>query len=160
GLGRMLLPSDETAPGRHPVIVLSDALWRRDFASDPGIVDKTVDINNYQFTVVGVADATFHGTIVGYDVEGFIPVMMAAQIGIEGGLPRAAASNVVTDRRAALLFPQGFLRSGATVASAAAEAGALWATLSRDRPLTDAAQSLRIVPFSQSPTGGQTMIVP
>jgi len=160
GLGRTLLPSDEVAPGRHPVIVLSDALWRRDFAADPGIVNTTVDINNYQFTVVGVADATFHGTIVGYDVEGFIPVMMAAQIGIEGGLPRDAASRVVSDRRAALLFPQGRLRSGTTLASAAAEIDALWATLSRDRPLTDAAQSLRLVPFSQSPTGGQTMIVP
>ena len=35
-LGRTLLPSDELAPGRHPVVVLSDGMWRRDFGADPG----------------------------------------------------------------------------------------------------------------------------
>ena len=50
------MPPDEIAPGRHPVIVLSDGLWRRDFGADPGIVGKTVEINNNAFTVVGVAD--------------------------------------------------------------------------------------------------------
>jgi hypothetical protein len=39
--GRTLLPSDEVAPGRHPVVVISDSLWRSDFASDPDIVGKT-----------------------------------------------------------------------------------------------------------------------
>ena len=62
--GRTLLPSDEIAPGRHPVVVISDGLWRRDFGADPDIVGKTVEINNYPLTVVGVADPAFHGTIV------------------------------------------------------------------------------------------------
>ena len=35
-VGRTLLPSDEIAPGRHPVVVISDGLWRRDFGADPG----------------------------------------------------------------------------------------------------------------------------
>ena len=34
-LGRMLLPSDDVAPGQHPVAVISDSLWRRSFAADP-----------------------------------------------------------------------------------------------------------------------------
>jgi predicted permease len=160
GRGRTLLPSDEIAPGRHPVIVISDGLWRRDFAADPGIVGKTVEINTYPLTVVGVADPAFHGTIVTYDVEVFIPVMMAAQIGIGGGLSRTASSNVLSDRRAALLFPHGRLRPGTSFANAAARTDALWAALSRDRPLTDAAEHLRVVPFWQSPTGGQTFILP
>jgi predicted permease len=158
--GRTLLPSDEIAPGRHPVIVISDALWRHDFGADPDIVGKTVEINNYLLTVVGVADPTFHGTIVSYDVEAFIPVMMAAEIGIGGGLPGTPSSNVLSDRRAALLFPQGYLQPGTTVANAAAQIDAAWATLARDRPLTDAALRLRVVPFWQSPTGGQTYALP
>ena len=40
--GRTLLPSDEIAPGRHPVVVISDGLWRRDFNADPNIVGKTI----------------------------------------------------------------------------------------------------------------------
>jgi predicted permease len=42
----------------------------------------------------------------------------------------------------------------------AAQTTALWAELSRDRPLTDAAQRLNVVPFRQSPTGGQTYALP
>jgi predicted permease len=158
--GRTLLPSDEVAPGRHPVVVLSDGLWRRDFGADPDIVGKTVEINGYALTVVGVADPTFHGTIVSYDVEVFVPVTMAAQIGVSGGLPPTASSNVLSDRRAALLFAHGYLRPGTTLASAAAQTDAIWSTLSRDRPLTDPAQRLRVVPFWRSPTGGQTFILP
>jgi hypothetical protein len=66
-LGRTLLPSDEAAPGQPPIVVLSDGLWRRDFSADPGIVGKSVEINHRPLTVVGVADPSFHGTIVSYD---------------------------------------------------------------------------------------------
>lgn len=160
GRGRTLLPSDEIAPGRHPVIVLSDGLWRRDFGADPDIVGKTVEINNVLLTVVGVADPTFHGTIVSYDVEVFIPVMMAAQIGLDGGLPRPLAANVLSDRRTALIFAHGFPRPGTTLASAETQTAAVWATLARDRPITEATQRLRVLPFWQSPTGGQTYVLP
>jgi hypothetical protein len=99
--GRTLLPSDEIAPGRHPVIVLSDGLWRRDFAADPEIVGQTVEINGYPLTIVGVADPTFHGTTVVYDVEVFIPVMTAPQLGFNFGSQQTTASGLRSDRRAA-----------------------------------------------------------
>ena len=158
--GRTLLPSDEIAPGRHPVIVLSDGLWRRDFAADPDIVGKTVEINNYPLTVVGVADPTFHGTTVVYDVEVFVPVMMAPQLGFSFGSRETTPSGILSDRRTSFLFPQGYLRPGTTLASAAAQADALWATLSRDRPLADAAERLRVVPFWQTPGGAPSIILP
>jgi putative ABC transport system permease protein len=157
-LGRTLLPSDEIAPGRHPVVVLGDGLWRREFAADPNVVGKTVEINNYPLTVVGVAHPTFHGTLVSYDTEVYIPVMMAPQMGVGGSA--AAAANVLTDRRASALLPQGFPRPGVTLANATAQTDALWATLAPERPLADATQRLRVVPFSQSPNGAQTHILP
>jgi predicted permease len=159
-LGRTLLPADEIAPGAHPVVVLSDGLWRRDFGADPAIVGKTVEMNNYALTVVGVADPTFHGTVVGYDSEVFIPVMMAPQLGFTFGSQETTPSAIFADRRAAVLFPHGRLRPGTTFAIAGAEMAALWAALVRDRPLTDAAQQLRIVPLWQAPTGGQTFLLP
>ena len=110
--GRTLLPSDEIAPGRHPVVVLSDGLWRRDFGADPDIVGKTIEINNTPLTVVGVADPAFHGTTVVYDVEVFIPVMMAPQLGFTFGSQQTTASGILSDRRAALFYPQGYLRPG------------------------------------------------
>ena len=55
-LGRTLLPSDEIAPGQHPVVVLSDSLWKRSFAADRDIVGKVIRLNTYPLTVVGVAE--------------------------------------------------------------------------------------------------------
>ena len=40
-------------PAGIPSSCSADGLWRRDFGADPGIVGKTVEINNYAFTVVG-----------------------------------------------------------------------------------------------------------
>ena len=37
-----------------PVIVLSDAWWRRQFNADPAIVGKAFDMNGHQTTVIGV----------------------------------------------------------------------------------------------------------
>jgi predicted permease len=156
-LGRTLLPSDETAPGRHPVVVISDSLWRSDFGADPDIVGKPIEIDHYMLTVVGVADPAFHGTIVSYDNEAYIPVMMAAELGITGG---STEPNIFADRSARLLFPHGNLRSGTTLAAAVTETDAIWAALSQDRPLTETTQKLKMVPFRQSPTGGQTYLVP
>jgi len=96
-LGRTLLPSDEISPGGHPVVVISDGLWRRDFGADPGIVGKTVDINSTPLTIVGVTDPAFHGTIVSYDVEVFIPVMMAPQLGFNFGSQRTTPSEILAD---------------------------------------------------------------
>jgi predicted permease len=158
--GRTLLPSDEIAPGGHPVVVLNDGLWRREFAADPDIVGRTVEINNVPLTVVGVADPGFHGTTVVYDVEVFIPVTMAPQLGFTFGSRQTTPSGILSDRRAALFFPQGFLRPGTSLANAAAQSEALWATLSRDRPLTDAAERLRVVPFWQTPGGAPLIMLP
>jgi putative ABC transport system permease protein len=158
--GRTLLPSDEIAPGRHPVVVVSDGLWRRDFAADPELVGKTIEINSYPLTVVGVADPTFHGTTVVYDVEVFIPVMMAPTLGFTFGSQQATPSAILADRRAGLFFPQGYLRPDATLATAAAQTDALWVVLSRDRPLTDAAEKLRVVPFWKTPGGAPTILLP
>src|SRR3954454_1078207 len=94
--GRLLLPSDETAPGQTPVVVLSDGVWRRDFEADPAIVGKTIEINSYPLTVVGVADATFHGTTVVYDVEMYIPVTMAPALGFNFGSRETTASGILS----------------------------------------------------------------
>jgi predicted permease len=159
-LGRTLLPSDEIAPGRHPVIAISDGLWRRDFGADPGIVGKTLEINNERLTVVGVIDPSFHGTTVVYDVELYVPVMTTPQLGFKFGSRESTPSGILGDQSAALFYPQGYLRTGVSLAKAAAQTNALWTTLSHDRPLTDVAPRLRVVPFLRTPGGAPTFALP
>ncbi len=158
--GRTLLPSDEETPGGPAVVVLSDGLWRRDFGADPDIVGRTVEINNQVLTVVGVADAAFHGTTVVYDVELFVPVMMAPSLGFSFGSQEKTPSGILADHRAAVFEPTGYLRPGTSEESAAAQDEALWATLAGDRPLADATERLRTVRFLRAPSGAPMILLP
>jgi len=47
--------------GAHPVVVLSDGLWRRRFGANPGIVGSTIELNRQRFTVLGIAPPRFRG---------------------------------------------------------------------------------------------------
>jgi len=158
--GRTLLPSDEVAPGRHPVVVISDGLWRRDFGADPAIVGKTITFNNTPLTVVGVADPAFHGTTVVYDVEAYLPVMMAPQLGITLGSRAATPAGVFDDRSVTIFSPEGYLRPGMTSARATTQVGALWSAWSRERPSSDPETRMRVVPYWQAPNSAQSIILP
>jgi MacB-like protein len=48
---------DDAADGR--VVVIAEALWRRGFGADPGIVGRTVRVDDTPAIVVGVLPATF-----------------------------------------------------------------------------------------------------
>ena len=158
--GRTLLPSDEAAPGRQPVAVISDGLWRRDFAADPRIVGRTIELNNSPLTVIGVTDPSFHGTTVVYDVEVYVPVTMAPLLGFRFGSEQTTPSEVLSDRRATLFYPLGYLRPGVSVANARAEADALWSSMDSNRAPADLLERVRVGRFWQMPQGAPSYILP
>jgi predicted permease len=51
--GRLFLP-EEDQTGGPAVAVLSQACWRKHFASDPSVVGRSVTLNNTSYTIVGV----------------------------------------------------------------------------------------------------------
>jgi putative ABC transport system permease protein len=51
--------ADEERFGRHRVVVLSDAFWRRSFGAAPDIVGRTVTFDGYPYEVVGVLPPEF-----------------------------------------------------------------------------------------------------
>ncbi len=57
-MGR-LFTADEARQGAHPVVLLANAYWRRQFAGDPALVGKEIDLNGKPATVVGVLPASF-----------------------------------------------------------------------------------------------------
>jgi predicted permease len=61
--GRILTQSDDELGGRH-AIVLSHRAWERYFASDPGVLHRTVRVNDVPFEVVGVMPEGFRGLTV------------------------------------------------------------------------------------------------
>jgi len=50
---------EEDDPGAAPVVVLSDRLWQRRFAGDPGVVGSTLRLDGVPHTVAGIMPAGF-----------------------------------------------------------------------------------------------------
>src|SRR5262245_17807492 len=45
----------EEQPGNERVVVISDSLWRRRYASDTGLIGRSIDVNGESHIVVGIA---------------------------------------------------------------------------------------------------------
>jgi predicted permease len=57
-LGRNFLPGEDEATKSH-VAILSDGLWKRRFASNPNILNSTIQLNGESYSVVGVMATDF-----------------------------------------------------------------------------------------------------
>ena len=63
-LGRTFSDGDGHAES-HPVVLLSNALWRSRFNSNPGVVGQVIDLDGTPSTVVGVLPPAAHFPFVG-----------------------------------------------------------------------------------------------
>jgi predicted permease len=75
-LGRFFTADEDTVEGRHPLIVLTDAFWRRRFNADPGVVGQQVVVNATPVTIVGVAQPGFYGVLANEQPAFFVPLAM------------------------------------------------------------------------------------
>ena len=150
-LGRTLLPSDDLSPGKHPVAVISDALWRRTFAADPAVIGRTIQVNAHPFTIVGVAEPGFQGTVVSLALDLFVPMMMQPQL--EG-------VDHLGDRQASVLWGLGHVKSGSSLGAADAEAALLSSRFDGEHPAREVEQRAAVIPLWQSPFGAQTFMLP
>ena len=52
-LGRTFAPNEDE-PGKEQVVVLSNRIWQSRFGADPGIIGRTIHLDNKPYTVIGV----------------------------------------------------------------------------------------------------------
>jgi putative ABC transport system permease protein len=128
-LGRAIQPADDDGAVR--VVMLSDSLWRRRFASDRRVVGTTVSISGEQFEVIGVAPASYNGPrgwLLG--TQFWIPLGTESQL---KEAPRPAWwRGTPRDTRKLTVF--GRLAPQATIAAASAELQTVAARLDRTFP--------------------------
>lgn len=74
--GRLLGPEDNRVVNGHPVAVLGYSFWQRRFGGDPGVIGRTLPVNNVPFTIVGVAEPTFRGIWAASTVQVWVPLVM------------------------------------------------------------------------------------
>jgi predicted permease len=79
-LGRVFTPDDDKLPDAYPYVVLNFAYWKARFAGEPDIVGKTLTINNYPYTIVGVLQPGFDGMELGRSPKLFLPIMMEKEV--------------------------------------------------------------------------------
>jgi predicted permease len=71
--GRGFLPEEDDLDAPQNVAVLSYAVWRDHYGSDPQMVGKQIKLDDVPFTVVGVAAEIFTGTTGGHE-DLYIPL--------------------------------------------------------------------------------------
>ncbi len=69
-LGRTFRPEEDTA-GAGPVVILSDGLWHRKFASGQGVLGKNITLNGKTYTIIGVAPGHITGLS---NTDVFVPI--------------------------------------------------------------------------------------
>jgi predicted permease len=105
---------DESQKGREHVAVLTDALWREQFGADAGIVGRTVKLNGFPYTVLGVMPASFH-----------MPSTWGGKESLGALIPLAFDKDLLEETMGDLnYFGLARLKPGATVAAANAELNA------------------------------------
>jgi predicted permease len=79
-LGRTIAPDDDAVPDSRPVVVLSYSFWRSYFDTDRKIVGRTIALNGYAMTIIGVAQPGFDGVELGAPAKVFVPIMMKTEM--------------------------------------------------------------------------------
>jgi predicted permease len=124
-LGRPFVEMDCSAPGANPVAVLSDDLWRNQFASDPKIVGKTISLNRTKFVVIGVAASGFRG-LDPWPSQFWIPVTMQKSLEPD--------SDLLPQDNTGWLAPLGRIRPGVSLNEVRANLSIIAATIDHQYP--------------------------
>jgi len=136
-MGRPFTEREEA--GEAKLIVLTDGLWRRQFGADPGILNRTVFLNEEPYTVVGVMPPGFEYPMGAVLPEAFIPLSRRDYCCGRLGQQEAVAR----------------LRPGVSLPAAGAELDAVAAALAREYAATNGGRGAGLQPLQQALTGNR-----
>ena len=146
--GRLLVEDDDSAA------VISYGLWQRKFGASASAIGAKVELNGYPFTVVGVADKGFRGTVVSLPFEVWVPLRTQ---------PRTfsrLSSGIFENRSSGWLSLFGRLKPGVDARQADVEIRTIATQLAHAYPLTNgkrtaaAAAGVGMYPDDRAEVGG------
>src|SRR3954470_3137895 len=136
-LGRAFTEAEEIAG--TPLIVLTDRLWRRMFAADPGVIGRRVALNEESHIILGVMPPGFEYPMGATRPDAFIPLSRkdycCGRLGSQSSVAR--------------------LKPGVSLDSARAELESIAAALAREYPASNAYRSAGLRPLHDSMTGAR-----
>jgi predicted permease len=139
-LGRNFLPEEEQ-PINNRVVMLSQSLWRRGFANDPGIIGKSIQLGGASFTVVGVMGAQYP-----LETDFWLPLSHLSQIDL-------------TSRKHHSVQAIGRLKPGVTIEQARREMETIAERLRQLYPATNKNIGVELTPMRHHLAGNLRPIV-
>ncbi|MEP6914280.1 MAG: ABC transporter permease [Acidobacteriota bacterium] len=133
-IGRGFTPAEIRPDSR--VAVISDRLWKRRFAGDAGVLERTTVLQGTAYSVVGIMPPGF--SILDKNVDVWLPFGFTAQT----RTPRGRSIDVV-----------GRLKAGATFTSAQEDMTRVAAALTGQFPEFNTGWTARVVPLREQLTG-------
>ena len=128
-LGRDFLP-EEGQPGRDRVVILSNRMWSKHFASDAAIIGKDVRMNGEPYQVVGV-----------------LPPGMYDRLPMQLWVPLAFKPDDVTNHEAHFVLVMGRLKDGVSIEQAQSEMNGIAAQLQNEFPKSNANWGISVEPL-------------
>jgi putative ABC transport system permease protein len=137
-LGR-LFGQSETQPGRDGVVLLNYGFWQRQFGSDPGVTGRKIELDQREYTVIGVLPKTLQYPSL---ADVFAPLAPTAQ--------------QMADRATQDYLVLGRLRDGVTVKQADAEMKTIARHLAEAYPATNNGRTSHVEPLLDGINGEYT----
>jgi predicted permease len=110
-LGRLFEAKDTLYAGTDPFVVLSYAYWMNHFGGDRRVIGRTIRVNKYPLTIMGVIRPGFDGLEPGLAASIFVPITMAPSV-----VPDYEFGRRFFDRRLRWVTVYGRLKPGVAIA--------------------------------------------
>jgi putative ABC transport system permease protein len=147
-LGRTFLPEEDRAPDTHRVALVSSALWRRRFGGSPALIGQTIQLNDGNYTVVGIMPDGFRG--VSDQAEIWLPMMMVSSV---------RPTDYLRQRDQRWLSTVGRLKPGVTLAQAQTEMDAITRRIEQTYPDTNRNRGARVTLLHERFFGGLQLML-
>jgi len=131
--------------GNDDVVVLSYGLWRDQFAADPAVVGKTIELNGTKCEILGVASPDFDSFIARGSLTGTHPQLWTPFV-----FPQSFYSHTNVGRFLSVIAR---LKSGVTLPQAQAQMHVLASAMSQKFPDYDANWGVTVVPIREEISG-------
>ncbi len=134
-LGRTFKNVDEHGPNSAPYIVLTYAFWHSHFQDDRSVVGRVVRLNKHPFTIIGVTQPGFHGTLSFFNPDLYVPIVNHSVFGEDS----------LSDRGNRWVFMSlGHLKANVSPAQAVADLDAIGTELGKLYPKEDSEMSFKL----------------
>src|SRR5262249_48553793 len=130
-LGRTFVRDDETF-GRHHVVIISDALWKRRFDGDPAVVGRTVIVDGDPSQIVAV-----------------MPPRFAFPDGCQMWAPVSFDPKAAPSGPARYMTPIARLKRGSTLEAVQSEMSLIATRLAREYPQANRDHGVRVYTLTQ-----------